>query len=266
MKKILLTSLLSVSALGAYAQGIIAMEDYDGGVIDAHTWSPVTGPNGSVAPGTTGPSYNGFSAMSYDASYADYNNNPDVLGSSSSDAGSTTYTGSYLIGGYANNSSAAGIFGNGSQFTVQLQAAAATSPVSESALAPVSYYTSTFNTVVDDVVNYAGQFNGVAGSLNAGTIPSSGGAADLAIAAWYNNGGTITSLAQAQTTAGAMWGESAEIPDVTLTPQTPPLSANVATPQFDSFALETVTATPEPSTIALGVMGIGAFLARRRKK
>lgn len=37
-------------------------------------------------------------------------------------------------------------------------------------------------------------------------------------------------------------------------------------PNLDGLAGETITLVPEPSTIALAVLGVGAFLLRRRKK
>jgi len=89
----------------------------------------------------------------------------------------------------------------------------------------------------------------------------------IALAAWNNEGGTITSLAAAQA-AGDPWGLSAM---ETIVPAT---GIEFPPPLFDgggagnaggitTFSL--VTSVPEPSTIALGVMGVSALLFRRRK-
>jgi hypothetical protein len=90
------------------------------------------------------------------------------------------------------------------------------------------------------------------------------------LAAWYNAGGTITSLAAAKA-AGVPYGESAAFNVTGLGEPSSIMTAYNGTPtaasqaavmrNLQSFSL---TSVPEPSTIALGVMGIGAFLARRR--
>jgi hypothetical protein len=89
-----------------------------------------------------------------------------------------------------------------------------------------------------------------------------GGPTTIAIAAWNNEGGTITSLAAAQA-AGDPWGISA-LANITsvAAPSTPALMSTASDLNL-SFSLG--TAVPEPSTIALGVMGISALLFRRRK-
>ncbi|HEY3854422.1 MAG TPA: hypothetical protein VGO67_08530 [Verrucomicrobiae bacterium] len=102
-----------------------------------------------------------------------------------------------------------------------------------------------------------GDINGAAG----------GSVATVAVAAWYNNGGTITSITAAQAGGFANgWSAPGNIALGTA-PSTPPLLPNLG------GTIATVgnvggggTVGPEPSTIALGVMGAGAFLARLRKK
>lgn len=82
--------------------------------------------------------------------------------------------------------------------------------------------------------------------------------------AWYNGGGTIT-LAQAMApNSGIPWGASAP-GTATLggVSAGAPLAPSVM-PNLGNVAL--TTTTPEPSTIALGVMGASAFLLRLRKK
>jgi hypothetical protein len=89
----------------------------------------------------------------------------------------------------------------------------------------------------------------------------------LAVAAWNNEGGTITSLAQAiaadaQNPGLVPFGIS---PVVTTTysggiSSSPP---SLMPTTLESFSLGTTV--PEPSTIALGVMGASALLFRRKK-
>jgi hypothetical protein len=110
------------------------------------------------------------------------------------------------------------------------------------------------------------------------TIPNvpAGSAAALQLAAWYNAGGTISSYSAAQT-AGA-----AAAPSGLSTIGTENLGGGVNTPPdlpgpgntgvtggITSFSLvggSGTVVTPEPSTIALGIMGASAFLMRLRRK
>lgn len=98
------------------------------------------------------------------------------------------------------------------------------------------------------------------------TVPNtpSGGTATIAIAAWNNGGGQYTSLEAAQA-AGEPWGLS-ELTTIqtVVTPTPATLMSSVTNPNL-SFSLGTAVVSPEPSTIALGVMGASAFLFRRRK-
>ena len=102
---------------------------------------------------------------------------------------------------------------------------------------------------------FGGMFNGQA-NVSFGTV---GQAVSVAIGAWNNEGGTITSLAAAQA-AGDPWGVSAIAPAVMGgAPGTP---SNLPT-TLNDFSL--VTTSPEPSTIALGVIGASSLLFRRKK-
>jgi hypothetical protein len=241
MKKILITSLLSVGALGAYAQGTLNFTDYDYGTISTHIWSP-----SPTSLSTT-----------------------QVHGNTSTDfpAGSTVYTGAVKLGGSSANTGANGIFGNGNNFTVQLEAlGGATTSVALSSLLPVTQYTSHINTTPSG----AGQWTPPTISGADPGIPGAGGTAptaDFAVAAWYNGGGTgDATLAAAQADKNGIWGESSEVVNFALTP---PASITGKPQGFNSdetagsFSLQ--ANTPEPSSIALGVMAAGAFLARRRK-
>jgi hypothetical protein len=93
-------------------------------------------------------------------------------------------------------------------------------------------------------------------------VTASGVTEEIAIAAWNNEGGTVNDLATAQKD-GDPWGISALS---TITPATGANPATLMSTASDlnlSFSLGTVV--PEPSTIALGVMGASALLFRRRK-
>jgi hypothetical protein len=253
MKKILLASILSVGALGAHAQGILFFTDY-GLTYISHIYSPnLTTPTAAQITGNT---------------------------SSDFTAGSTTYPNAVLLGGSAVSTGANGVYGNGTLFTVQLEALAGSTSVAASSLLPVTQYTTTINSVLNGS-SFAGQFNppsyGSSGDVGIPGTSSTGYLADIAVAAWYSGpsaGGLVgvSSLAAAETTPGAVWGESTEVVGfATEEPQSLLPSGQFAPPQAPdltttSFGLrENPTASPEPGTIALGVMAAGAFLARRRK-
>jgi len=103
---------------------------------------------------------------------------------------------------------------------------------------------------------------GLMAGSQAVTLPSAyGGAgamASLAVAAWNNEGGTVTSLANA-VAGGTPWGISPVVQFALVTSPTPSPAMPTT---IQGFSLGTV---PEPSTIALGVMGASTLLFRRRK-
>jgi len=101
-----------------------------------------------------------------------------------------------------------------------------------------------------------------------GVVPNSGGTGagatvSVQIDAWYNDGGTIGTYAAALA-AGVPTGQSAV---VNYTTGGPNASGPASTaPNLSPAALGNITMTPEPSTVALGVMGASAFLMRLRRK
>jgi hypothetical protein len=104
---------------------------------------------------------------------------------------------------------------------------------------------------------------GVYGTIVGTAAPGNGAPVSVQLAAWYNDGGTITSLAQAQADL-VPWGESAIVNDTAGGPNaTGPAATAANLPAIPNFDVSTV---PEPSTIALGVMGASAFLMRLRRK
>jgi hypothetical protein len=109
---------------------------------------------------------------------------------------------------------------------------------------------------------YAGQWNSTAyAAINGSTLDNQN--VTLKVYAWYNDGGTITSYAQALAD-GVPTGFSATINATTGGPQT--VGSPIPAPLAGSFGTFDVAAVPEPSTIALGVLGASAFLMRLRRK
>jgi len=111
-----------------------------------------------------------------------------------------------------------------------------------------------------------GANDGVAGtwytSLLAGVPGTTGGGqpATIQMIVWYNDGGTITSYKNSPA-----YGESATANVTTggVISGAPPATA----PVLPVSTLGPIVVTsPEPSTIALGVMGASAFLLRLRRK
>lgn len=108
-----------------------------------------------------------------------------------------------------------------------------------------------------DPVNFrTGSLAGIwlGGSNGSGrSVPVAGGNIFLQVKAWDATGGNTYAAALA---AGKATGESAVFQYTTVeAPATPGALTN-----FKSFSL-----VPEPSTIALGLLGAGALLLRRRK-
>jgi hypothetical protein len=260
MKKTLTLITLMAGAVGGYAQGTLAWGDYIGSGTSQFTitvWSP----NPSA---------------------------PTVqqIGNSSTDAsptpGSTVYGGAPL-GGAATGTGATA-YGNGNAYTIALYA----STSSSTAVTPTTadeVVSSTFenmggtgksnileSTAFGGGPGYAGAWTANFGSENTtalpGTLTGTAGSAQVMLAAWYSGGG-ITSYSAA-VTAGVPAGTS-EIGMLSglggLNSGGPPSTApDLAGLGITSFSLVTPVTTPEPSTIALGVIGASAFLMRLRRK
>ncbi len=107
---------------------------------------------------------------------------------------------------------------------------------------------------------------GLPGFWNSGaniaiTGSSVGGAATVAIAAWNNEGGTINSLHAAQAAADP-WGVS-NTGNIASLGGAGGVAPGALPSTITSFSL--ATTIPEPSTIALGVIGASTFLMRFRR-
>jgi hypothetical protein len=154
--------------------------------------------------------------------------------------------------------------GKGNNWTVALYgdvgASDAASALSECTVAGGGFATATFATGTGNDKFAGTWYSGVVAQIP-GTV-SSGQAATLQLYAWYNNGGTVTSYS-----AATVKGVSA-LENLTSTGGPPPGGGPSGTaPDMPSFPTFAVTATvPEPSTIALGVMGASGMLLRLRRK
>jgi len=140
----------------------------------------------------------------------------------------------------------AGLQGTG--FTAQLWAGTNGAP--ESSLSAIA--TSDFRTGA-----FAGFWN-ASDVVLPGVLP--GTQATVQVRVWDNAGGTVTTWAAALTRPTLAQGKS--LLSLTDTLGDGLLNPPGAMSGFRSFNL---TQVPEPSTIALGVLGVGALLLRRRK-
>jgi len=226
MKKSLIISALLAGASATFGQGTVNFGDHVVGSFIIHIYQPQVGATSTEIQGNT---------------------------ATDTPAGTTVYTGG-LVGG---SSTGTGL-GNGNDITVELYAAPGNVVSSGlSALSPVTQYITTASTKSAA----AGTFVAVSPASDPGIPNTVSGGATVALVAWYN-GGTGLTLSEAKA-AGDAWGNSSLNYLSTLggyivggaPGQPPPLGVT-------SFSLVT---TPEPSTIALGVIGAASFLIRRRK-
>jgi len=262
MKKLVTTVVLLAGAASVYSQGQINSSDYNLGSFNIHIWSP--------NPASPSVEQTGNSPAVLAGNPGGYNSAPD------SPAGTTVY-GGVPIGGSGSGVTPATGYANGDNFDVQLYAVAGTVN---------TFSTTTFSAVQGNGIlgplgdaslppYWAGIYQGggaitlggASGTPGAPTV-AAGSAVTVAIAAWYNNNGTITSYAQALTTPGSISGISALGTELASgAPATPPFlptTASGGNPGISSFSL--TTTVPEPSTITLGIIGASAFLMRLRRK
>jgi hypothetical protein len=206
--------------------------------------------------------------------YAPQQSGFEVQGASSLDTppGTTVYDANSLLGGAsgpAGGPFTAGsvVYTYGNQFTAALYAAPGAGDSISSLLLVPQYEGVMRQTSLSEGPEVLGTFipNAITGTdPGIPNTPVASPVATVAVAAWYNDNGTITSLAQAQA-EGVPYGESlpVTIPYLGESGANPPITpANLVGVQ--SFSL-VGTVIPEPGTIALGLMGVCGFLARRRK-
>jgi len=236
---------LLAGAVSGYSQGLVDISAYNGGgpgTFDIQVFA--VQPSGN----NTTMTYGGFTVQEEQGNTAMAN---------TSTASSPSYWSTYGTTVYANQT----VLHTG--YAVQLLAGPAATPIANLVLqgTPVT----TWAPNGDPTQSTAGTW--VAGNVAvSGIAGGQGGApAEVAIAAWYMGAsGQYTTLALAQA-ANAPWGISNE-------GQTGLLGGSTGGPQATPFLPTTITdfslgqaAVPEPSTIALGVIGASTFLFRRKK-
>jgi hypothetical protein len=271
MKKTLIIGALLAGSLSAYSQGTILFQDKQTDM-NIHIFAPSTG--GTFAQGTIGSGGsavtlsgtevvgnqaggNGVSADVY------YNNGTDAnIGSAGGNTGgSTVYSGGAIGNTLSGNATPAGLYNynNGKFYTVELYAAPGLN-AALSALQPVTQY---ITTIATSSAN-GGTFASVIPGTDPGIPGTSGGSATIALVAWYNGTGATSGLSlAAAVAAGDPAGYSPLDNIVALgTTGSPPATA----PDMQGLqSFDVVAAIPEPSTIALGVIGASTLLFRRRK-
>jgi len=255
MKKTLAVLTLLAGAVSGYSQGQVYMGDYALGDFQITIWSPQT------------PAANAGTQLQ--------GNSPSTFGTGTTLTGpdvpsgtQTGYTG-VPLGGSASGAAAPTDFANGSLWSVQLYAAPYSGTL-DSTLPAADAVAGT----VANMYTVAGNTGTYNSSVTA-TIPGvpGGSAAELQLKAWYNGGGTITSYEAAVAAGGATAPNgvsSVGAETLVALPGTP----NDLPGPGDSYTLAggitsfnvTGSAIPEPSTIALGLVGASAFLMRLRRK
>jgi len=245
MKKTLAVLTLLAGAVSGYSQGQVAYGDYLNSDFQITVWSPQTGAGQSTqqlsgnSPGTFGTGL--------------LPTGPDIP------AGTQTgYTG-VPLGGSAVGAAAPTDFANGNLWSVQLYAAPTGTALAAVAGTVANMYTVSGNQGLYDVTgNPVASIPGVA----------AGAAADFQLKAWYNGGGTIGSYEAAvsgKMPNGFSTVGTENLGGGTITPPDLPGPGNKGvTGGITSFNV--TTSIPEPSTIALGVIGASAFLMRLRRK
>lgn len=233
MKKTLVTVALLAGAVSGYSQGAVSMTDYGSSYLYHVYGVQPAAPTGNVT--TDVVTYGGYTTTEYQGNV------------SSDKPTSAQNTGVYSTGTAL----------SGTAFDAQLLGLTGTGD-SLSSLLPLG---SVFNFTTAGLLNASGKAVTIPNS-QPGSAAQGGTGATIALAAWAANGvdGAATSLSAAQAD-GYAWGISDVVSIAALGGSSSPPTTN-PTIGITSFSLGSV---PEPSTIALGVMGASALLFRRRK-
>jgi len=169
-----------------------------------------------------------------------------IRGNATTNGGTMTYSGPLLFGtGFT-----AALYGGAAGITDE------NSP--NLALASTVPFRSTTNTLAGFVTPPA----------SAVQVPgtTAGGFGTFQVRAWDNKGGTITTWAQVMADLTIPHGSSALFtPSFALGGTPPPPNTPVTPPGLQGLTSFNLVAVPEPGVIALGVLGLGALLFRRRK-
>jgi hypothetical protein len=191
--------------------------------------------------------------------------------------GSTVYTGVPLGGAGSTAGTSPWSYGNGSDYTIGLYAMPGAGQTinlsSTSDLIATAQFATTGGTGAANVIN--GPNGGRAGSWGTAyqelpiTGTSAGGTATIELAAWYNGGAAdgfaLTTYAEAVASLDPVGNSAtANVGPLGGTPVSGPPITPAELTGITSFSL--TTPIPEPSTMALGVIGASTFLMRLRRK
>jgi hypothetical protein len=265
MKKTLIVSALLVGSLSAYSQGTVNFVDRVSDVT-MHIFAPqlltpgiqVTGDQG-LANGTVvgGVAPDLYANNGTDGNYAGGSVQGAGVAGTITTGGSAVYTGGAIGNTAVGFATPAGSYNYnvGTDYTVQLWAAPGLNAAA-SALLPVTQYTTTI--ITSGTVGGAFKNNSPTG--DPGINGTAGGAVTIALVCWYNGG---VGLTYAQAVAASDPTGMSPLDNFTgLGGIGSPPSTAIAPEGLESFSL---TSVPEPSTIALGVIGVSTLLFRRRK-
>jgi hypothetical protein len=254
MKKSITILSLLAGATGVYAQGTIVLGDYVPGTeaFGITIWSPDT-------------------AVPTVQQYGNTANDLNV--------GSKTYTGTPLGGGSTGTGSTA--YGNGALWTLAVYAAPGVNNTAGLLAAEATgtpFFTSQFLTAGGTGAANAGTAGSDTagawaknyGSTTATALANFTGGATVQLEAWYNGGVANPANFETQFATSPVSGVSqiesiGALGGTGSPPAVTPTLVNFVQGdgQITSFSL--ATTVPEPSTIALGVIGASTLLFRRRK-
>jgi hypothetical protein len=245
MKKIIITLALAVGTTGVFAQGLagFAYNSRLNGSVIARIYGPETDNPSALLTGNA-------SSVDYPAGSTSYNGT--LLGGATSGAGFATYGPGSAVN-------------NGTLWDVELWGAPTTQGTvltSSQLTTEGSYVTGGGNTIINmsTTALKAGYFNNTSGSTV--YIPGSvvGGSDSLQLRAWYNGGGALSTWALGDVPGN--YAGASPVFNIDNLQVSSGNSVNLVGLQTFNVAL---IPTPEPSTIALGVIGVSALLFRRRK-
>jgi hypothetical protein len=235
MKKTLTVMTLLAGATVAYSQGFVSMNDYSGvpNSLEIQVFQPQ--PTASVPV-----SVNGYSGL-------------EVMGNPAN---------TYLLAPGTTAYSSRSTIGAGTSVGLLAVAGTPASPTYNMlSLIPTSISSGWVNSISHGNTATGGNNFGIwSGSPTASIGPGSPTTATVAIAAWQNTGpkGAATTLLAAQMD-GYNWGVSAIVTTGLTVGNGAPNGLPTTLTSFSEVSV------PEPSTIALGVIGASTLLFRRRK-
>jgi hypothetical protein len=240
MRKNLLVAALLVSAVGAFAQGTVNFNDrVTSGTGDQ---GPVVAPIFNANPSNPTVQQKGQPASDWNSAWAGTSGPAPIPAASAGQA--TVYGGAAL---------------RGTGFTVQLWAANVNSP--DSALQMVS---STVMSTRTQQSFWGFIHNPTVNPVVPGVIGNTTDRAKFEIRVWDNKGGTIADWASAL--AAFNQGQTAIGTSGILTIDSPLGVGSTLPPTLQNLRSFSLMQVPEPSVIALGVLGAGClFMLRRRK-